>query len=172
MAVWEDTQYVLARQPGHPRALSYQALVRMSMGQSDVAVKMLKQALAKDPDLFEGYLHLALVQTRAGHDKEAEAAIAEATRRFPERADMLARVLPEIRASGKAEGSTGADTAVAAGRVHPRPEAGGGRERARRDGGRPAAKAGAPRRYGRRPGRRDQAAGRWPRAWGPIPSSS
>jgi tetratricopeptide (TPR) repeat protein len=109
MAVWDDTQYVLAKQPGHPRALSYQALVRMAMGQSDVAVKMLKQALAKDPDLFEGYLHLALVQTRAGRDKEAEAAIAEAARRYPERAEMLARVLPEIRASAQQGGATAAE---------------------------------------------------------------
>jgi tetratricopeptide (TPR) repeat protein len=97
MAVWNETQYVLAKQPGHPRALSYQALVRLAMGQPDIALRMLKQALAKDPNLFEAYLHLALVQTRAGHDKEAEAAIAEASRRFPQRAEALARVLPEIR---------------------------------------------------------------------------
>ena len=101
MAVWNETQYVLGKQPGHPRALSYQALVRMAMGQPDVALKMLKQALATDPNLFEAYLHLALVHTRMGHDKEAEAAIAEAKRRFPERADALARVLPEIRAAGE-----------------------------------------------------------------------
>jgi cytochrome c-type biogenesis protein CcmH len=103
MAVWNETQYVLAKQPGHPRGLSYQALVRLAMGQPDVARKMLKQALAQDPDLFEGYLHLALVETRAGRDKEAQAAIDEASRRFPERADILARVLPEIRASGTQE---------------------------------------------------------------------
>ncbi len=103
MAVWNETQYVLGKQPGHPRALSYQALVRLAMGQPDVARKMLKQALAQDPDLFEGYLHLALVETRAGRDKEAQAAIDEASRRFPERADVLARVLPGIRASGSQE---------------------------------------------------------------------
>ena len=98
MAVWNETQYVLERQPGHPRALSYQALVRLAMGQPDIALRMLKQALAQDPDLFEGYLHLALVETRLGHDKEAQAAIDEASRRFPERAEVLAGVLPQIRA--------------------------------------------------------------------------
>lgn len=103
MAVWNETQYVLAKQPDHPRALAYQALVRLAMGQPDVARRMLKQALARDPGLFEGYLHLALVETRAGRDKEAQAAIDEASRRFPERADVLARVLPEIRASGRQE---------------------------------------------------------------------
>jgi cytochrome c-type biogenesis protein CcmH len=145
MAVWDDTQYVLAKEPGHPRALSYQALVRMAMGQSDVAVKMLKQALAKDPDLFEGYLHLALVQTRAGHDKEAEAAIAEAKRRFPDRADMLARVLPEIRASGKAEGSTAAEVDAHAAVPPPAAaEAEGGTRGPAEAPGAPPAMAGAP----------------------------
>jgi cytochrome c-type biogenesis protein CcmH len=98
MAVWNETQYVLERQPGHPRALSYQALVRLAMGQPDIALRMLKEALQRDPDLFEGYLHLALVETRLGHDKEAQAAIDEASRRFPERAEVLASVLPQIRA--------------------------------------------------------------------------
>jgi len=101
MAVFEETQYVLGKQPGHPRALSYQALVRLAMGQGDVAERMLKQALATDPNLFEGYLHLALVETRMGRDQEAQAAIDEASRRFPERADVLARVLPEIRGAGR-----------------------------------------------------------------------
>jgi cytochrome c-type biogenesis protein CcmH len=101
MGVWNETQYVLERQPGHPRALSYQALVRLAMGQPDVALRMLKQALQQDPDLMEGYLHLALVETRLGHDKEAQAAIDEASRRFPERAGALARVLPEIRAQAR-----------------------------------------------------------------------
>lgn len=115
MAVWNETQYVLTKQPGHPRALSYQALVRLAMGQPDIARRMLKQALAQDPDLFEAYLHLALVETRAGRDKEAQAAIDEASRRFPERAEVLARVLPEIRASGpQGAGATEAGDAHAA----------------------------------------------------------
>jgi cytochrome c-type biogenesis protein CcmH len=104
MAVWEETQHVLGKQPGHPRALSYQALVRLAMGQADVAERMLKQALATDPNLFEAYLHLALVETQMGRDKEAQAAIDEASRRFPERAQALARVLSEIRTSSAQEG--------------------------------------------------------------------
>jgi tetratricopeptide (TPR) repeat protein len=109
MAVWEETQYVLGKQPGHPRALSYQALVRLAMGQGDVAERMLKQALATDPNLFEAYLHLALVETRLGRDQEAQAAIDEASRRFPERAQALARVLPEIRGAAGAQGPADAE---------------------------------------------------------------
>jgi tetratricopeptide (TPR) repeat protein len=104
MAVWEETQYVLGKQPGHPRALSYQALVRLAMGQGDVAERMLKQALATDPNLFEAYLHLALVETRLGRDQEAQAAVDEASRRFPDRADVLARLLPQIRGAAGREG--------------------------------------------------------------------
>ena len=109
MAVWEETQYVLQKQPGHPRAMSYQALVRLAMGQGDVAERMLKQALATDPNLFEAYLHLALVETRLGHDRQAQAAIDEASRRFPERAEALARVLPEIRGAAGSEGPATAE---------------------------------------------------------------
>ena len=48
MGVWNETQYVLERQPGHPRALAYQSLVRLAMGQGEMAVEMLKQAIAAD----------------------------------------------------------------------------------------------------------------------------
>jgi tetratricopeptide (TPR) repeat protein len=100
MGVWNETQAVLARQPGHPRALSYQALVRMAMGQPEAAVAMLKQALETDPNLIEGYLHLALVYVRTDRIKEAEAVIQDASKRFPAQAPMLARVMTEMRAVG------------------------------------------------------------------------
>jgi hypothetical protein len=60
-AVWDETQHVLARSPGHPRALAYQALVRLAMGQADLAESMLKQAVAGAPDLLEAHLHVAYV---------------------------------------------------------------------------------------------------------------
>jgi tetratricopeptide (TPR) repeat protein len=100
MGVWNETQYVLAKQPGQPRALSYQALVRLAMNQPDVATSMLKQALATDPDLVEGYLHLALVYMRTGRAKEAEDTIHRASQRFPAEAPMFARVMAELRQAG------------------------------------------------------------------------
>lgn len=103
MGVWNETKYVLDKQPGQPRALAYQALVRLAMGQSQVALDMLKQAVATDPDLLEGYLHLALVHVRMGHAAEAEATIKQASARFPDQAPMLARVLDEMRAVGAEE---------------------------------------------------------------------
>jgi tetratricopeptide (TPR) repeat protein len=103
MSVWNETEYVLAKQPGHPRALAYQALVRLAMGQPQVALDMLKQALAADPELLEGYLHLALVHVRMGHIADAEATIKQAQARFPAQAPALAKVLAEMRAVGPEE---------------------------------------------------------------------
>ena len=66
MAVYNETQAVLQRDPENPRALAYQSLVRLAMGQGDQAEEMLVRALRKDPDLLEGYLHLMFVYTIAG----------------------------------------------------------------------------------------------------------
>jgi cytochrome c-type biogenesis protein CcmH len=104
MGVWEQTQAVLQKEPGHPRALSYQALVRLAMGQSQVALDMLKDAVARAPDLLEPHLHLALVQLRLGQSKEAEATMVEAERRFPQQAPMLKRLMAEMRERAAAEG--------------------------------------------------------------------
>ncbi len=49
MQVFEHTQRVLEREPGEPRALAYQAAVRAAMGQTELAIQMLKTSLAGDP---------------------------------------------------------------------------------------------------------------------------
>ena len=104
MGVWNETKAILDREPGHPRAIAYQALVRLAMGQGDVARSMLEKLLADSPDLLEGYLHLALVQLRTGHPQDAEAVMARAEKRFPERADTLKRLLAQMREQAAAEG--------------------------------------------------------------------
>src|SRR5262249_19319029 len=60
MKVWNETSQVLKTAPGNPRALAYQALVRLAMGQGQVAVSMLKTALTSDPNLVDGWVFLAL----------------------------------------------------------------------------------------------------------------
>jgi tetratricopeptide (TPR) repeat protein len=99
MGVWNETQYVLQRQPGHPRALTYQSLVRLAMGQGDVAVSMLKQAIAADPRLVEAHENLAFVYTSLGRTKEADAAVAETVRLSPEDGERLKHALVQIAAS-------------------------------------------------------------------------
>jgi tetratricopeptide (TPR) repeat protein len=97
MSVYNETQYVLQRVPDHPRALAYQALVRLAMGQGEAAVTMLKKAQKVGPELLEPHLHLALVQARLGRMKEAEATMAEAQRRFPDQAPRLGQLLAQMR---------------------------------------------------------------------------
>ena len=126
MAVWNETQYVLKRAPGNPRALSYQALVRLAMGQSDQAVSMLKQAMSTDPDLLEPYLHLTLVYVRLGRQGDAETLIAEASRRFPAKAAGLKRLLADMRAQSEAEGEAVPEGDPHAGVPIPSPATGAG----------------------------------------------
>jgi hypothetical protein len=99
MQVWEQTQEVLARSPGHPRALSYQALVRLAMGQAGAAEEQLKQAMAAAPDLLEPRLHLSLVYMRTGRQAEADAVLDEAGRRFPAQKAALERLRTEMKAA-------------------------------------------------------------------------
>jgi len=100
MGVWNETQYVLERSPGDPRALSYQSLVRLAMGQADQALDMLKTALAKAPDQIDVYVHLALVYTQLGRGKDAQRTMAEAKRRFPSQTETLVRLEAEMARAG------------------------------------------------------------------------
>jgi tetratricopeptide (TPR) repeat protein len=97
MGVFEETQQVLQRSPGNPRALSYQALVRLAMGQADKAESMLKEALAADPQLLDAYIHLMLVHVRTGRAAEAEKVLADAARRFPDREESLRGLLADLK---------------------------------------------------------------------------
>jgi cytochrome c-type biogenesis protein CcmH len=112
MGVWNETKYVLDRSPGEPRALSYQALVRVAMGQPEQAVTMLKQALATAPDLLDAYMHLALVYMRLGRQKEAAATIDEAVRRFPQDAASLRRLFEEMKTASRQEEARPAEEAA------------------------------------------------------------
>ena len=100
MVVFDQTKAVLEKQPRHARALAYQALVRLAMGQADTAETMLHQALESDPDLIEGYVHLSLVHLRQGKLDAANKAIDEAARRHPGHAARLRALWAEMRHAG------------------------------------------------------------------------
>jgi cytochrome c-type biogenesis protein CcmH len=112
MAVFQETQAVLQRQPGNARALSYQALVRLAMGQAQQAEGMLKQALAKDPNLLDAYLHLMLVYVRSERPAEADKVMKDVSRRFPDRAASIQQLLSEMRERAKDEAPAAADAAA------------------------------------------------------------
>jgi cytochrome c-type biogenesis protein CcmH len=126
MGVWSETQYVLERSPGHPRALSYQALVRLAMGQADVALQMLEQVIASDPDVIDAYAPLSVVLTQLGRPEDAARIMAEARRRFPQRAEALTQLearLASARAGGDVSGEENPHATV------PMPAGGGGSSR-------------------------------------------
>jgi tetratricopeptide (TPR) repeat protein len=112
MSAWKETKQVLERAPRNAQALAYQALVRLAMGQPDVALDLIKKALASDPNLIDGYIYRALVYVRMGRMPDAEASIAEASKRFPERAAGLRRLLADLK---KPEAATRTDAGSAAG---------------------------------------------------------
>lgn len=97
MGVFEQTQAVLAKSPDEPRALTYQAIVRMAMGQTDVAGKMLDQATKRDPKLIDAWVGLAWLNFQSGKRTEGEKAIAEAEKQHPEQKARLDEILAQMR---------------------------------------------------------------------------
>jgi tetratricopeptide (TPR) repeat protein len=106
MGLWNETSRVLEREPGNPPALAYQALVRLAIGQNDVAVGLLSRALAADPDMVDGYTYLALAYLRMGRPREAEATMARASTRFPDRAPEFRRLLSDMKKQEPAVAAT------------------------------------------------------------------
>lgn len=98
--VFEQTEEVLARAPDHPRALSYQSLVRLAMGEDDVALAMARKAVALDPSNPESVVHLAVIHAQRGERPEAERLLEQAARDFPADAETLRGLLAEVRAAG------------------------------------------------------------------------
>ena len=98
MGVFEQTQYVLSKNPTDARAMTFQALVRMAMGQQAEAVQMLEQVTKIDPMLLDAWVGLAWIHTQSGNTKAADEAMAEAIRRRPEEKQRLEQVLSEMKA--------------------------------------------------------------------------
>jgi tetratricopeptide (TPR) repeat protein len=97
MGVFEQTQAVLAKTPDEPRALTYQALVRMSMGQTDVAFKMLEAATKRDPKLTDAWVGIAWLDFQTGKPDDGEKAIREAIKQRPEQQARLNEILAQMK---------------------------------------------------------------------------
>ena len=95
--VIEHTQFILQRKPDDARALTYEALVRVGVGQADSALPMLQQATKSDPQLLDAWVGLAWVHATANRMKEADAAIAEAKRLRPDQAARLDQLMAHIK---------------------------------------------------------------------------
>lgn len=97
MGVYEQTQFVLAKEPDNPRALAYQGLVRLAMGQADESLEMLKKSTRLDPTLLDGWVALAWAQTQTGAKKDAEKSMQEAIKRHPEEKTRLEQILLQMK---------------------------------------------------------------------------
>jgi len=112
MGVFDQTQYVLVRSPNEPRALTYQALVRMAMGQGGDAVGMLERATKSDPSLLDAWVALAWAKTSQGKTKDAETAITEAERHHPEEKARLEQVYAAMKQQASARRASGGELPV------------------------------------------------------------
>ena len=98
MGTFEQTKAALAKDPNEPRALTYNAIVRMAMGQNDEAKAMLEKASKIEPKYIDAWVALASVRTNLGDAEGATAAINAAIAAHPEDEKRLREVLTAIRA--------------------------------------------------------------------------
>ncbi|MDP9191499.1 MAG: tetratricopeptide repeat protein [Acidobacteriota bacterium] len=101
MAAFEQTKAVLAQNPNEPRALTYNAVVRMSMGEIDQARTMLEQATKTDPTLLDAWVALCSVHLQRGDEAAASAAIEAAIAQHPEEQQRLHEVFADLKKKGK-----------------------------------------------------------------------
>jgi tetratricopeptide (TPR) repeat protein len=96
MGVFEQTTAVLAKNPNEPRAQTYQAIVRMAMGQQDQAKRLLDSATATDPKLTDAWVALAYLRLQQGDKEGGTRAIEEAIKQHPEDEPRLRNILAQM----------------------------------------------------------------------------
>lgn len=109
MGVFEQTRYVLGKSPNDPRALTYQAVVRLAMGQRDDAASMLAKATKADPTFLDGWIATAWMNTQNGDIRKAEVAMKEAARRHPEEKTRLDVMFENMKAQAQQAGAPPAE---------------------------------------------------------------
>lgn len=97
MAVFEQTSFVLQKSPDDSRALTFQALVRMAMGEAAEATRMLQRAAESDPKNLDSWVALAWVHAQNGNMTEAERMITEAAKNSPENKAKLDQVFVQMK---------------------------------------------------------------------------
>lgn len=100
MGVFEQTRVVLAKTPDDSRALTYQAFVRMNMGEAEAAETMLKKAAQSDRKNLDAWVALAWLYVQQDRKKEAEAMIAEAAKQSPGDKAQLEAVFRQMQQQG------------------------------------------------------------------------
>ncbi|HEX7828176.1 MAG TPA: tetratricopeptide repeat protein, partial [Thermoanaerobaculia bacterium] len=97
MGVFEQTKIVLERSPNDSRALTFQGLVRMAMGEVPAATSMIQKATQSDPKNMDAWVALAWLYVQQDKPKEAEALIAEAAKQSPGDKARLEEVFTQMK---------------------------------------------------------------------------
>jgi cytochrome c-type biogenesis protein CcmH len=97
MGVFEQTKFVLDRAPEDSRALTFQALVRLAMGEADTAISMLQRASQSDPKNLDSWVGLAWIYAQSDRMDEAEAMMAEAGKQSPQDKQRLDEVFAQMK---------------------------------------------------------------------------
>lgn len=98
MGVFEQTKFVLEKAPNDSRALVFQGLVRMAMGETDGAMQMLRRASESDPKNLDAWVARAWMHTQQDQLVEAEKMIAEASRQSPNDRQKLEELFAQMKA--------------------------------------------------------------------------
>lgn len=106
MGVFEQTKAVLEKNPNDARAQTYNAIVRMAMGQVDQASTMLDTATKTDPKLADAWVALAWIHIQKGDKTGAKAAIDSAITNVPAEADRLRDVWTQMSSAQPAPAMT------------------------------------------------------------------
>lgn len=96
---FEISKEVLEKDPGNARATTYQAVVRMAMGQVQRASEMLDEAVQTAPDLTEAWVQRALVALQSGRFDVAVESLEKALEQRPDGAEVLSPILERARAA-------------------------------------------------------------------------
>jgi cytochrome c-type biogenesis protein CcmH len=102
MGVFEQTKFVLAKQPNDSRALTYQSIVRMAMGEREEAQRMLQRATELDPKNLDGWVALAWVYAQTNRMADAERTIAQAVKQAPEEKGRLEALFAQMKGEANA----------------------------------------------------------------------
>ena len=97
IATFEQTKAILDQHPDEPRALTYNAIVRMAMGEVASAKTQLEQATQLDPKLLDAWVALASARTQSGDSQGASAAIEKAIKEHPAEEQRLRDVYAQIQ---------------------------------------------------------------------------
>lgn len=95
---FEEASAVLQRAPGDARALTYQAIVRLAMGEAEPASKQLEIATKNDPQLVDAWVALAWSYIQIGKVSDADNAIESAVKQHPEDETRFREVLGKMKA--------------------------------------------------------------------------